>query len=73
MDYLNSRGFVHRDLAARNVLIHGNGTAKIADFGMARAMMVRCCCCTSPMLLLRKNVGLFSALLAHTPSVIHNL
>lgn len=42
MDYLNSRGFVHRDLAARNVLIHRNGTAKIADFGMARAMMVRC-------------------------------
>lgn len=36
MAYLEQKGIVHRDLAARNVLIHDDGTAKVADFGLAR-------------------------------------
>jgi len=34
--HLSKEGIVHKDLAARNVLITKFGTAKIADFGLAR-------------------------------------
>ncbi|GBP31580.1 Megakaryocyte-associated tyrosine-protein kinase [Eumeta japonica] len=37
MEYLEKQRVVHRDLAARNVLISREGTAKVADFGLARA------------------------------------
>ncbi|KAJ2949679.1 hypothetical protein O0L34_g15606 [Tuta absoluta] len=36
MEYLEKQRVVHRDLAARNVLISQEGTAKVADFGLAR-------------------------------------
>ncbi|RZF49262.1 hypothetical protein LSTR_LSTR002883 [Laodelphax striatellus] len=36
MEYLEWRKVVHRDLAARNVLIAECGSAKVADFGLAR-------------------------------------
>ncbi|XP_078603606.1 uncharacterized protein LOC144877547 isoform X1 [Branchiostoma floridae x Branchiostoma japonicum] len=38
LEHLASRRLVHRDIAARNILICGKGTAKIADFGLARDM-----------------------------------
>ncbi|CAG4935129.1 unnamed protein product [Colias eurytheme] len=37
MEYLERQRVVHRDLAARNVLISQEGTAKVADFGLARS------------------------------------
>lgn len=38
MAYLESKHVVHRDLAARNILIQEDGTAKVADFGLARTV-----------------------------------
>lgn len=36
MTYLEAKNFVHRDLAARNILLSEDGTAKVADFGLAK-------------------------------------
>ncbi|KAF8838108.1 kinase-like protein [Paxillus ammoniavirescens] len=35
LQYLHSRSVVHGDLSGSNVLIHGNGRACIADFGLS--------------------------------------
>ena len=38
LNYLHSKQVVHRDLKCENVLLNGQNTAKIADFGFARKM-----------------------------------
>jgi serine/threonine protein kinase len=43
MAYLESQNYIHRDLAARNVLVGDNNIVKIAGFGLARLIKVKCC------------------------------
>mmetsp|Transcript_34999 Transcript_34999/g.56710 ORF Transcript_34999/g.56710 Transcript_34999/m.56710 type:complete len:975 (-) Transcript_34999:244-3168(-) len=38
LSYLHNRNIIHRDIATRNILIRGNGTAVLSDYGLSRLL-----------------------------------
>ena len=41
LSFAHQQGLVHRDVKPQNVLLNGDGTAKVTDFGIARSLDVK--------------------------------
>ena len=41
LEHAHKQGFIHRDVKPKNIMITNNGTAKLADMGLARAVSDR--------------------------------
>jgi serine/threonine protein kinase len=48
LEYAHERGVIHRDLKPGNIIVTPDGTVKLLDFGLAKAIENPCAATTDP-------------------------